>query len=127
AYPFAFTLLPVNPIHDAGRGEIATASYTLRDKWQCTEEEHLTTLAELCRKTHHKTVFCGEINPDYISHLNKSLGEKAVIPGWQTCLRRPGNLAVLGWQRLQEGKQDNPSTLQPIYLRQPPITLRKKK
>jgi len=127
AYPFAFTLLPVNPIHDAGRGEIATASYILHDRWQCLEEEHLTTLDELCRKTHDKTVFCGELNPDYASHIKKSLGEKAVVPDRQTCLRRPGNLAILGWQRLQEGKYDNPSTLQPMYLRQPPITLRKKK
>ena len=36
-------------------------------------------------------------------------------------------LASLGWQRLKSGRTDNIATLQPIYLRLPPITKSKKK
>ena len=36
AYSFAFTGLPLRPIHKAGREEIATALYRQKDnKWQC--------------------------------------------------------------------------------------------
>jgi hypothetical protein len=42
-------------------------------------------------------------------------------------MRRAGYLTELGWQRLTQGRQDDPATLQPLYLRQPPITQRKAK
>ncbi len=127
ALPFAFTELPVCPIHDAGRGEIAVALYRQADSWQRLREEYLTTLESLCAEVTEKTIFCGEIPPAAIGLILASLGEKAVIPGWEQRLRRPGYISYLGWQRLQSGLEDNLATLQPIYLRQPPITQRKKK
>ena len=127
ALPFAFTGLPLCPIHDAGRGEIAAALYRQADSWQRLKEEYLTTVESLCAEANEKTIFCGEIPPAAIGLILASLGEKAVIPGWEQRLRRPGYISFLGWQRLQSGRQDNSATLQPIYLRQPPITQRKKK
>lgn len=127
ALPFAFTGLPLCPIHDAGRGEIAVALYRQADSWQRLEGEYLTTIESLCAGVNEKTLFCGEIPPAAIVPILASLGDKAVIPGWEQRLRRPGYISYLGWQRLQSGQQDNPATLQPIYLRQPPITQRKKK
>ena len=127
ALPFAFTELPVCPIHDAGRGEIAVALYRQADSWQRLREEYLTTLESLCAEVTEKTIFCGEIPPAAIGLILASLGEKAVIPGWEQRLRRPGYISYLGWQRLQSGREDDRATLQPIYLRQPPITQRKKK
>jgi tRNA threonylcarbamoyl adenosine modification protein YeaZ len=127
ALPFAFTGLPLCPIHDAGRGEIAAALYCQADTWRQRKEEYLTTVETLCAEVKEKTVFCGEIPPAAIGDILASLGENAVIPGWEQRLRRPGYISYLGWQRLQSGREDNPATLQPIYLRQPPITQRKKK
>jgi tRNA threonylcarbamoyladenosine biosynthesis protein TsaB len=127
ALPFAFTGLPLCPIHDAGRGEIAAALYCQAGSWQQLSEEHLTNIESLCAETGRKTVFCGEIPPEAIEYIRASLGENAVIPGWEQRLRRPGYISYLGWQRLKSGKADNLATLQPIYLRQPPITQRKKK
>jgi tRNA threonylcarbamoyl adenosine modification protein YeaZ len=127
ALPFAFTGLPLCPIHDAGRGEIAAALYRQADSWRQLKEEYLTNAESLCAEISEKTIFCGEIPPSAIDHIIASLGEKAIIPGWEQRLRRPGYISYLGWQRLQSGRQANPATLQPIYLRQPPITQRKKK
>jgi len=127
AYPFAFTALPVCPIHDAGRGEIAAALYQLKGHWQCLCEEHLTTIAKLPEETKGKTVFCGELPAGAAESIKSMLGDNAVIPGEEALLRRPAMLAALGWQHLQAGGADNLATLQPIYLRQPPITQRKKK
>lgn len=127
ALPFAFTGLQLRPIHDAGRGEIATALYRQSNSWQQLKEEYLTTVESLCAEITEKTIFCGEIPAAAIDIILASPGEKAVIPGWEQRLRRPGYISHLGWQRLQSGREDNPATLQPIYLRQPPITQRKKK
>jgi len=127
ALPFAFTGLPLCPIHDAGRGEIAAALYRRANSWQQLKEEYLTTVETLCAEVNEKTIFCGEIPPAAMGLILASLGEKAVIPGWEQRLRRPGYISYLGWRRLQSGREDNPATLQPIYLRQPPITQRKKK
>ena len=127
AYPFIYTGLPVCPVHDAGRGEIAVAVYHSVDGWKCLEEEHLTTVEKMCEKTSEKTIFCGEIPQQAIEVILHSIADKAVIPGFTERLRRPGFLSYLRWKRLREGLCDNPAALQPIYLRQPPITQRKKK
>ncbi|HIE17174.1 MAG TPA: tRNA (adenosine(37)-N6)-threonylcarbamoyltransferase complex dimerization subunit type 1 TsaB [Dehalococcoidia bacterium] len=126
AYPFAFTGLPVCPIHNAGRGEIATAVYRQNGGWQCLIEEHITTVDALCQRTRDRTLFCGEIPAPVIEQLQQRLGEFAMIPGAEARLRHASYLAALGWQRLSQGKQDNPAALQPLYLRPPPITQRKK-
>ncbi len=127
AYPFAFTKLLLCPIHNAGRGEIATAFYRQDDEWRCLEEEHITTVDILCQRIEEETIFCGEIPEPVIPQLRQTLGKNAVIPEPAARLRRASHLAVLGWQRLSRGEQDNPASLQPLYLRQPPITQRKVK
>lgn len=125
AYPFAITGLPVCPIHNAGREEIATALYQQNDDWQCLVEEHITTVDALCRQTKKETLFCGEIPPPVGQKLRQRLGKQAVIPAPEARLRHASQLAALGWRRLNKGDQDNPASLQPLYLRQPPITQRR--
>jgi tRNA threonylcarbamoyl adenosine modification protein YeaZ len=127
AYPFAFVGLPVCPIHNAGRGEIATALYRQDDSWHCLSAEHITTVDALCRQTRRKTVFCGEIPSPVIEELKKRLEKYAIIPGAAARLRHAGYLSALAWQRLDKGDIDDAASLQPLYLRQPPITLRKVK
>jgi tRNA threonylcarbamoyl adenosine modification protein YeaZ len=122
AYPFAFTGLPLRPIHKAGREEIATAHYRQKDnEWQCLEAENLTTVEALCRRIKQKTLFCGEIPPDMISEIQQNLGKQAII-SQSNCPYRASSLAILGWRKLSRGEQDDPVTLQPLYLRPPHIT-----
>lgn len=126
AYAFAFTGLPVCPIHSAGRGEIATALYRQNGGWHCLIEEHVTTVDALCQQTRDRTLFCGEIPASVIEQLQQRLGKYAIIPGAEARLRHASYLAALGWQRLSQSKRDDPAALQPLYLRPPPITQRKK-
>jgi tRNA threonylcarbamoyl adenosine modification protein YeaZ len=122
AYPFAFTGLPLRPIHRLGREEIATALYRQRDnEWQCLEAENLTTVKTLCRRIRQKTLFCGEIPADIISEILQVLGKHAII-SQSNSLSRANSLALLGWRKLSRGEQDDPATLQPLYLRPPHIT-----
>jgi tRNA threonylcarbamoyl adenosine modification protein YeaZ len=127
AYPFAFAGLPICPIHNAGRGEIAAALYQDKNGWHCLKPERITTVEVLCRQTRQRTVFCGEIPPPALEELEKKLEKYAIIPEAAARLRHASYLAMLGWRRLSKGEQDNAASLQPLYLRQPPITLRKVK
>jgi len=123
AYPFAYSGLLLCPIHQAGREEIATALYQQNgNEWRCLEEEHLTTVDALCQKIKQETIFCGEIPPNIMDEIRQNLGNQAIIPQASIRLRRAGFLAMLGWQRLNRGEQDDPATLQPLYLRPPHIT-----
>jgi len=123
AYQHAEIGLPICPIFNAGRGEIATAMYQRQDnEWRQLATEHITTVEALYSQITTKTIFCGEFIPIIASLLRKQLEERAVIPTAAFRLRRASFLAELGLQRLKVGDYDNPATLQPIYLRRPPIT-----
>jgi len=123
AYPHAETGLPVCPIFNAGRGEIATAIYQKRrNRWCQIVAEHITTVDSLCSQVTTETVFCGEFIPFIATQLRKYLKRRAVIPPPAARLRRAGFLAELGQQRLKAGSYDNPATLPPIYPRRPAIT-----
>jgi tRNA threonylcarbamoyl adenosine modification protein YeaZ len=122
AYPFAFTGLPLRPIHKAGREEIATALYRQKDnRWKCLEQENITTVEALRHRTKQKTLFCGEIPPDVVTEIQQNLGKQAII-AQNNGLWRINSLVILGWQKLNKGEQDDPVTLQPLYLRPPHIT-----
>jgi tRNA threonylcarbamoyl adenosine modification protein YeaZ len=122
AYPFAFTGLPLRPIQKAGREKIATALYRQKDnKWQYLEAENLTTVKTLCRRIKQTTLFCGEIPSDITIELQRNLGNRAIIPQ-SNSPSRAKSLAILGWRNLNRGEQEDPVTLQPLYLRPPHIT-----
>jgi tRNA threonylcarbamoyl adenosine modification protein YeaZ len=121
AYGHAETGLPVCPIFNAGRGEIATAIYQRKDdNWHQVVAEHITTLEALCSAITTKTVFCGEFIPQIAKELKKKLKEKAVIAAADP--PRARLLAELGEQRFKAGDYDSPASLQPLYLRRPAIT-----
>ena len=126
AYQHAETNLPICPIFNAGRGEIATAIYQMKDnEWYQIVGEHITTVETLCSQITTKTLFCGEFVAAIAGELKKQLKRKAIISSSTARLRRAGFLAELGQQRLAAGNYDNPATLHPLYLRRPPITKRK--
>jgi tRNA threonylcarbamoyl adenosine modification protein YeaZ len=121
AYQHTETGLPICPIFNAGRGEIATALYQKKDnKWRQLAAEHITTVEALDSEITDKTLFCGEYVPLIASRLKERLGHRAVIAPDQS--RRASLLAELAKGRLEGGDYDHPATLQPLYLRRPAIT-----
>ena len=123
AYQHAETGLPVCPIFNAGREEIAVAMYQKKGgKWRQLAAEHLTTVDTLCSQITTMTVFCGEFVPSIAAELKKQLKQKALIIPPAARLRRAGFLAELGLKRIEAGDYDNPTTLQPLYFRGPAIT-----
>ena len=123
AYQHAETGLPICPIFNAGREEIATAIYQKKgNRWRQLTAEHITTVEALCSQITTKTIFCGEFIPFITTQLRKQLKQRAIISTSAARLRRASFLAELGQQRLKAGNYDDLATLQPLYLRRPAIT-----
>lgn len=128
AYQYAGTGLPVCPVFNAGRSEIASALYIKQaGDWKQIQPERITTLEKLCDGVKEKTLFCGEYLPVVSEQLVSRLAGKAVIVSPVTALRRAGYLAELGMKRIAGGEIDDANTLQPVYLRRPSITTAKHK
>jgi tRNA threonylcarbamoyl adenosine modification protein YeaZ len=124
AFPYADTGLPVCPILDVGRGEIAAALFQLGEgRWSRLVEESIVAVDDLLPEIGGRTVFCGSIPPDVVSRLREGLGGNAMIMSDGSGVRRASCLAELGWGRLKEGDPDHSPTLQPLYLRRPSITV----
>ena len=127
AYPHAATALPIYPVQDAGRGEIAAAKFqTRRGKWSRLIEEHITTADSMLGRIAGRAIFCGEIPDEVVLQIKERLGTKALIFSGGGNLRRAGFLAELGWCRLKNGDYDHSPSLQPLYLRKPSITMSRK-
>lgn len=123
AYPHRWTTFTVQPLLDARRGQFATACYrTLRGRWERQDEIRLATLDEVCEGVARPTLFCGEFSARVAQALRERLGKQAHLASPADALRRAGALAELAWGRWQAGESDDPDTLEPIYLRRPPIT-----
>ncbi len=123
AYQYAECGLPVCPIFNAGRGEIAAAIYHKKgNRWRQVVAQHITMVDSLCSQITGKTIFCGEPTAAVIERLKEQLGPKAIIPSPVSRLRRAAFLAELGIKRLESDDCDPPASLQPIYLRRPAIT-----
>jgi tRNA threonylcarbamoyl adenosine modification protein YeaZ len=126
AYQHSMSGLPVCPIHNAGRNEIASAIYQKkRGNWEQLVPEGITTLDKLLAGITTKTIFCGEYIPAIAEIIISRIKTKAIIPPYAALIRRAQFLAELGQKQFQNGLYDNNDTLQPLYLRRPPITERK--
>ncbi len=103
----------------AGRRRIAIAFYRWRfGGWQIQEEPRLATWASLAEEIDEPTLLCGEVDQAGAEVLAR-LDDRAVLLSGARCLRRAGFLAELGWQRMNRGEVDDPSTLTPVYLKHP--------
>ncbi len=100
---------------EAGRDRYAVG-------WYQAENEHWTprgdlenlTVEELAKKINNRTRVAGELTQDARDILEAV--PEAVLSSPVQSLRSPAFLALLAWDRWQEGERDDPSTLSPIYL-----------
>ena len=107
---------PMLAVIEAGRGRLAGVWYKSgRSGWQAEGEAESLTWEEIPGRLQRVTYICGEIGPEGRQAL---AGERraALAPPWM-CVRRPGFLAELAWERLRAGKAADPASLALIYLR----------
>ena len=122
AYPYAGTGLPICPLLDVGRSEVAAAVFQESGgHWRRLEQERVCTPEELVESISRPTLLCGEGVSNRGGCLRQALGGKGVVIGFHTQASRLGALGVLAGERLKNGDVDVPATLQPLYLRRPSI------
>jgi len=100
----------------AGRGRLAVGWYVAGEsEWQAEGPATVTTADELAEKIHKPVIVCGELSADERQRLARKYRNVSLATPAQ-CVRRPGLLAELAWQKWQAGKTDPAAALAPIYL-----------
>lgn len=127
AYAHSATDLPVCAIQDAGRGELAAALYrNLYRRWRPVRPEAIVSWEDLEEMIQRPTLICGDLYPKLAPEVRRRLGSKAVLASPSAGPRRGGHLAELGWRRIEQGQVPSPAEVQPLYLRRPAISERRK-
>lgn len=132
AYPFLDGGLAVGAVVQAGRGQLCWAIYSahpLDDPpmqpatvgawhgWRTAYQ--MTGQAALAAALRSPTRLVGELPTSLEDGLRAAMGDQARQQPLVAGQRRAAALAELGWLRLQAGEVDDPSSLSPLYLREP--------
>ena len=100
----------------AGRGRLAVGWYSAGEReWQSEGPATVRTADELAEEIHSPVIVCGELSADERHRLQRKFKNVSLASPAQ-CVRRPGILAELAWQKWQAGKLDPAAALAPIYL-----------
>ncbi len=127
AYAHTGTGLPVCAIQDAGRSELAAAVYrNWRGRLTQVRPEAIISWDELESWVQRPALICGDLYPKLASEVMRRLGNRALLASPAAGPRRAGYLAELGWRRIERGNLPSPDEVQPLYLRRPAITERRK-
>ena len=122
AFQYAAPGLPVCAVLPAGRSEIAWAIYReVQGEWENTVPETISSPEDLYVYVNSPTFFAGELDETLLEEIRSRLGEFLKSPSGPVKTRVHA-LAQLGMEQIAKGHLDDVATLQPLYLRRPPIT-----
>ena len=138
---------PVCAILEAGRGELYAASYMFDEvsepsgyvtyRMRQLSDYLLLSPQRLCayllehanewvgvpgERSLPPFLLCGEISEASRQVLHAHMHENCVFVAGLQSARRSSVLALLAFQRLHNGEEDDPLLLEPLYLRRPSIT-----
>jgi tRNA threonylcarbamoyladenosine biosynthesis protein TsaB len=100
----------------AGRGRLAVGWYKPTPTgWLAEGPATTTTADELEQKIHRPVIICGELSPEDRHCLGRKF-KNITLASPAQCVRRPGILAELAWNRWKAGKTNAAASLAPIYL-----------
>ncbi|MEI7643884.1 MAG: tRNA (adenosine(37)-N6)-threonylcarbamoyltransferase complex dimerization subunit type 1 TsaB [Chloroflexales bacterium] len=108
--------MPIYPLIRLGRERFASAEFVFGDGIARCGPDRNVGLDALCAEVVDRALFCGDLNDQVRGQIRAALGERALFPSPAATLRRPGFLADLAWQRLQNGECDDLVALEPVYL-----------
>jgi len=107
---------PLAAVVQAGRGRLALGWYKAGESgWQADGPVIVTNADELAEIIHRPVIVCGEMSADDRQRLMRKFINVTLASPTQ-CVRRPGILAELAWQKWQAGKTDPAAMLAPIYI-----------
>lgn len=122
AYAHAAYPGPVVAVHAAGRGDLAWAAYQGNGDWREVIPPRLGRAEAVVAAAPRGALVCGEIDAELGDLLARDRPDVRVFAGMAQ-LRRAALIAALAWPRFAAGARDNRYALEPIYLREPNITV----
>ena len=100
----------------AGRGRLAVGWYKPAGSgWQAYGPATTMTTEELKKKIRKPVIVCGELTAEDRQRLARKY-KNVILASPAQCVRRPGILAEIAWNRWRAGKTDAAASLAPIYL-----------
>jgi len=107
-------------VAEAGRTRINARPYSWRagKGWQNEGQPVIESWDNLLAQIDEPATFAGEISPAAAKMIRASGKELRLVSAAHS-VRRASYLAQIGWLRLKRGWTDDPSSLAPIYLREP--------
>jgi tRNA threonylcarbamoyladenosine biosynthesis protein TsaB len=109
---------PMLALLHAGRGRVVGVWYKWKASgWQATAEPEVMTWPEMRERITSPTYVCGELEKENREDLSGHAQARLAPPA--LCVRRPGVLAEIAWNKLRSGWNIQPSEVVPIYLRTP--------
>ncbi|MEC8945525.1 MAG: tRNA (adenosine(37)-N6)-threonylcarbamoyltransferase complex dimerization subunit type 1 TsaB [Chloroflexota bacterium] len=127
AFPFINQRDQIISLLPAGRGEFSCAVFrndendsSILAPYKKIIEDHIITVDELFSFIDEQKgpmIICGEITDDLEDRLVQINNTIIHIPPIPERQRRSGELARLGYRRFTQGLMDDPTKLQPVYLR----------
>lgn len=107
-------------ITEAGRTRVNAGTYQWEKGkgWQMQGQPTIETWDELIARLAYPTILVGEISGEARAQVKQS-GKRLLVAPPADNARRAGYLAELGWQKVRNGRLDDPRTLTPLYLKEP--------
>jgi tRNA threonylcarbamoyladenosine biosynthesis protein TsaB len=100
----------------AGRGRLALVWYKPTESgWKAVGPAVVTTAEDLEQEVRRPVLVCGELTAEDRHRLGRRF-KNISLASPAACIRRPGVLAEIAWQRWQAGQTDDAASLAPIYL-----------
>ena len=112
---------PLLAVLRAGRGRICAQRYTWHDQnWTPVGNAEITAWDQQLQAIETHTLIVGEIDESGYTTLETTKRPVQLASGAHA-LRRAGFLAEIAWQRIHDGKTDDPAHITPTYLHQPGV------
>jgi tRNA threonylcarbamoyladenosine biosynthesis protein TsaB len=106
---------PMLAVIEAGRKRVVGMWYKWgRNGWKARGEAGNYSWDEVIEQLEKKSYICGEISAPARKQLSEVANARLASPA--NCVRRPGILAELAWERIRKGKLTDIAEIRPEYL-----------
>jgi tRNA threonylcarbamoyladenosine biosynthesis protein TsaB len=106
---------PMLALIEAGRKRVVGMWYKWgRNGWKALGEAGNYSWDEVIAQLEKKSYICGEISAEARKKLVGLSNARLASPA--DCVRRPGILAELAWERIRKGKLTDTAEIRPVYI-----------
>jgi len=120
AWNLPYSAYPICPLLDARKNEVYASLYAF-DGPSLVQifTERVVTLSLLSEQINSKTVFTGEAAYFFRTQIEQVFGDAALFAPRSATLPSAASVAEIGMDLIKKGKQADPDSLTPMYIRRP--------